>query len=89
LYREIKQTGTFQQSAVTDAIKVDQTIKKRHETSLIDSGMQPNGMQTDASTFAVLCNDELQLPPSIAFTKRLGRPVTGCAETAGPNQTTN
>jgi hypothetical protein len=52
---------------------VDQTIKKRHEISLIVSGMKTNGTQSDASTFSALCFDELHLQPSIAFTKRLGR----------------
>jgi hypothetical protein len=74
--RTTKRPDTFQQSAVT-AVYVDQTIKKRHESSLIISGMQPAGTQSDASTFAALCNDEFQLQPCIAYTKRLGRPETG------------
>jgi hypothetical protein len=74
--RKTKRSDTFQQSVVT-AVYVDQTIKKRHETSLIVSGMRPNDTQADASAFAALCNEEFQLQPRIAFTKRLGRSETG------------
>ena len=74
--RKTKRSDTLQQSVVT-AVYVDQTIKKRHETSLIVSGLKTNGTQSDASTFAALCYDEFQLQPSIAFTKRLGKPETG------------
>jgi hypothetical protein len=62
---------------VVTAVYVDQTIKKRHETSIIVSGMQQDGSQSDASCFAAICNEEFQLQPSTAFTKRLGKPEPG------------
>jgi hypothetical protein len=39
--------------------------------------MKTSGTPSDASIFDDLFNDEFQLQPSIAFTKRLGRPKTG------------
>ena len=43
--RKTKRSDTLQQSVVT-AVYVDQTIKKRHETSLIVSSMKTNGTRT-------------------------------------------
>jgi hypothetical protein len=74
--RKAKRSDTLHQSMVT-AVYVDQTIKKRHETSIIVSGMQQDGSKSDASCFAAICNEEFQLQPSIAFTKRLGKPESG------------
>jgi hypothetical protein len=74
--REAKRSHILHQSMVA-AVCVDQTIKKRHETSIIVSGMQQDGSKSDASCFAAMCNDEFQLQPNMIFTKRLGKPESG------------
>jgi hypothetical protein len=49
-----KRTDTLKQSVVT-AVYVDQTIKKRHEASLIVSGPQPTSSQSHSNLFAAIC----------------------------------
>jgi hypothetical protein len=67
-----KRTDTLRQNVVT-AVYVDQTIKKRHETSLIVSGLQPTSSQSDSNLFAAICHDEFHILPNVILTKRLGR----------------
>jgi hypothetical protein len=71
-----KRTDTFRQSVVT-AVYVDQTIKKRHETSLIVSGLQPTSSQSDSDLFAAICQAEFHILPNVILTKRLGRSDDG------------
>jgi hypothetical protein len=74
--RKPRQPQTLQQSVVA-AVYVDQTLKKRHEASVIVSGLQPSSSQSDADIFAALCDAEFQVKPVIASTKRLGQPLNG------------
>jgi hypothetical protein len=67
--------NTFQQSVVA-AVYLDQSIKKRRETSIIVSGLAPNSDVSDAELFTSLCSREFHLVPNVLSTKRLGRSWT-------------
>lgn len=67
-----KRTDTLRQSVVA-AVYVDQTIKKRHETSVIVSGLQPTSSQSDSDLFVAMCQAEFHILPNVILTKRLGR----------------
>lgn len=67
---------TLQQSVVA-AVYVDQALKKRHETSLVITGLQPSNSQSDANLFSAVCNAELHVQPNIVITKRFGKPANG------------
>jgi hypothetical protein len=78
--RPASQSNSFQRSVVA-AVYVDQTMKKRRETSLIVSGLKPAVDITDSALFTSLCHDELDTDPDIVKTMRLGKnsPVEGKA----------
>ena len=59
------------------AVYVDQSLKKRHESSLIVSGLDSTESKSDTDQFAALCDTEFHIQPSIVLTKRLGRPQDG------------
>jgi hypothetical protein len=71
-----KRTDTLKQSVVA-ALYVDQTLKKRHETNLIVSGLPQSDSKSDSNLFAELCYDEFKAQPKITSTKRLGRTENG------------
>jgi hypothetical protein len=64
----------FHQSVVA-AVYMDQSTKKRRETSLIVTGLEPNGDKPDSELFSSLCRDELDLRPDVIRTTRLGKHV--------------
>ena len=74
--RRNKRSETLQQSVLT-AVYVDQSLKKRHESSLIVSGLDSTESKSDTDQFAALCDTEFHIQPSIVLTKRLGRPQDG------------
>ena len=59
------------------AVYVDQSLKKRHESSLVVSGLDSTESKSDTDQFAALCDTEFHIQPSIVLTKRLGRPQDG------------
>ena len=67
---------TLQQSVVT-AVYADQSLKKRHETDLIISGLKPRHSQSDVDLFVELCDVEFSVQPCVTFAKRLGQPQNG------------
>jgi hypothetical protein len=71
-----QKVDTFQQSVIT-AVYVDQTVKKRRETSLIVTGLVPTEHISDTKLFADLCNSEFHVQPEVVYTKRLGHPQSG------------
>jgi hypothetical protein len=74
--RRNKRSGSLQQSVLT-AVYVDQSLKKRQESSLIVSGLESVESKSDTDQFTALCDTEFHIQPSIVFTKRLGRPLNG------------
>ena len=56
---------------------VDQSLKMRHKTSLIISGLAPSNLQSDVSLFLTLRAAELHILPNVVFTKCLGQPEIG------------
>ena len=68
--------NTFQQSVVA-AVYVDQSVKKRRETSIIVTGLAPTVTTPDSELFTTLCSTEFHFHPNIASTKRLGRVMEG------------
>jgi hypothetical protein len=74
--RRNKRSDTLQQSVLT-AVYVDQSLKKRQESSLIVSGLESTESKSDTDQFTALCDTEFHIQPSIVFTKRLGRPQNG------------
>jgi hypothetical protein len=64
--------GTFQQSIVA-AVYVDQSVKKRRETSLIITGLASKDNLSDSQLISDLCTTEFNIVPNIVSTKRLGR----------------
>jgi hypothetical protein len=52
---------------------MDQSTKKRRETSLIVTGLEPNGDKSNSELFSSLCRDELDLRPDVIRTMRLGK----------------
>jgi hypothetical protein len=62
----------FHQSVVA-AVYMHQSTKKRRETSLIVTGLEPNGDKPNSELFSTLCRDELDLQPDIVRTMRLGK----------------
>ena len=67
-----KLVTNFQRSLIA-AVYVDQSEKKRRESSLIVSGLPESNSQTDKQLFTKLCCEELNTQPDILTTKRLGR----------------
>jgi hypothetical protein len=67
----IKKPSNLQQSVIA-AVYVDQSLKKRRETSIIVSGLESVPGKTDSELFAGLCSDELNVQPDVVKTKRLG-----------------
>jgi hypothetical protein len=66
-----KKPSNLQQSVVA-AVYVDQSLKKRRETSLIVSGLEPSPGKADSELFSSLCSNELHIQPEVVKTKRLG-----------------
>lgn len=66
------QANDFRQSLVA-AVYVDQSLKQHRQTSLIVSGLAPSTTVSDMNQVKSLCETELNLPPNIVTTKRLGR----------------
>ena len=52
----------------------DQQTKKRRESSLIVSGLQPTPSRPDKSLFTDLCSAEFNIQPDIVSLKRIGHP---------------
>ena len=66
-----KKPSNLQQSVVA-AVYVDQSLKKRRETSLIVSGLESAPGKPDSELFSCLCSDELHIQPDVIKTERLG-----------------
>jgi hypothetical protein len=66
------QMKNFQKSVVA-AVCMDQSTKKRRETSLIVTGLEPNGDKPDSELFARLCHDKLDQQLDVIRTMRLGK----------------
>ena len=52
----------------------DQQTKKRRESSLIVSGLQPTPSRPDKSLFTDLCSAKFDIQPDIVSLKRIGHP---------------
>jgi hypothetical protein len=70
--RPATQSNSFQRSVVA-AMYVDQTMKKRRETSLVVSGLELAADKSDSALFTSLCHEELDTDPVIVKTMRLGK----------------
>jgi hypothetical protein len=71
-----KHVANFQQSLIA-AVYVDQSERKRRESTLIVSGLQVKDSCADHTLFSELCQAELSVQPDIVTTKRLGREQPG------------
>jgi hypothetical protein len=71
-----RQSIAFQQSVVA-AVYVDQSLKRRRESSLIVNGLEPAVGRPDDQLFAALCSTELSVRPDVVSAKRLGRSQVG------------
>jgi hypothetical protein len=71
-----KHVANFQQSLIA-AVYVDQSERKRRESTLIVSGLQVKDSCADNTLFSELCIAELSVQPDIVTTKRLGREQPG------------
>jgi hypothetical protein len=71
-----RQSIAFQQSVVA-AVYVDQSLKRRRESSLIVNGLEPAVGRPDDQLFAALCSTELSVRPDVVSAKRLGHSQVG------------
>jgi hypothetical protein len=69
------QTNNFQQSIVA-AVYIDQSPKRRRQSSLIVSELVPSTTVCDVEQFKQLCGTEFNTSPNVVSTKRLGHPHT-------------
>jgi hypothetical protein len=56
---------------------VDQSLKRRRESSLIVTGLEPAAGNPDTELFASLCLAEFAIKPDVVSAKRLGHSQTG------------
>jgi hypothetical protein len=74
--RQHQQLTNLQQTLVA-AVYSDQIDKKRRESSLIISGLQPDSCASDKSLVIKLCRNEFGFQPDITMVKRIGHRQTG------------